>query len=130
MELARLADRDSVERETVSACSVPEGTALAQHLGSASTLLVLDNCEHLLEQTSRLVERLLRECPELTVLATSREPLRVGGEHVFPLDPLAVPLEADSDLDASPAVQRCTALRIVRCVHARRASDVILASLD
>lgn len=105
VELARLADRDSVERETVSACSVPEGTALAQHLGSASTLLVLDNCEHLLEQTSRLVERLLRECPELTVLATSREPLRVGGEHVFPLDPLAVPLEADSDLDASPAVQ-------------------------
>src|SRR6202050_5084790 len=54
--------------------------ALAGHIGERQQLLVLDNCEHLVEPVAHLVEALLRHCPRLTVLATSREPLRVPGE--------------------------------------------------
>ncbi len=54
--------------------------ALAGHIGDREQLLLLDNCEHLVEPVAHLVEALLRRCPRLTVLATSREPLRVPGE--------------------------------------------------
>ncbi|WP_448627800.1 BTAD domain-containing putative transcriptional regulator [Geodermatophilus sp. URMC 64] len=60
-------------------------TALAGRRG----LLVLDNCEHVLDETAELVARLLDAAPGLTVLATSREPLGVEGEVVLPLAPLA-----------------------------------------
>jgi predicted ATPase len=56
-------------------------------------LLVLDNCEHLVNAVSHVVNRLLAECQDLSILATSREPLRVSGEVVFPVHPLS----ADSD---------------------------------
>src|SRR5262249_32666569 len=51
-------------------------------------LLVLDNCEHVLEASVLLVDRLLRSCPRLRVLATSREPLRITGETVWRVPPL------------------------------------------
>ncbi|MEV6256727.1 ATP-binding protein [Nocardia sp. NPDC051929] len=53
-------------------------------------LLVLDNCEHVIEPVARLVVRLLAACRELRVLATSRQPLGVDGEHVLTLEPLPV----------------------------------------
>ncbi|MFD3595617.1 ATP-binding protein [Nocardia sp. NPDC058640] len=53
-------------------------------------LLVLDNCEHLVEPVAHLVVRLLAACPELRILATSRQPLGVDGEHVLTLEPLPV----------------------------------------
>jgi predicted ATPase len=56
-------------------------------------LLVLDNCEHLIEACARLVDELLRHCPALSVLATSREPLRLAGESVLPVPPLDLPDE-------------------------------------
>ena len=59
--------------------------------GLLSGLLVLDNCEHLIEPSAGLVLRLLGAAPELRVLATSREPLGVAGERVWPVQPLAVP---------------------------------------
>ncbi|MCA9776060.1 MAG: hypothetical protein KC800_05060, partial [Candidatus Eremiobacteraeota bacterium] len=102
LELARLTDGDGVEREAVSACGVPEGGNLVEHLSSRSCLLIFDNCEHLLNHTARLVDRLLRECEGLRILATSREPLRVSGELVLALDPL----ELGEDPAHSPAVQR------------------------
>ncbi|MEV7380346.1 BTAD domain-containing putative transcriptional regulator [Streptomyces lydicus] len=51
-------------------------------------LLVLDNCEHLVDEVARLAARLLATCPRLRVLATSREPLGIIGEHLFPVRPL------------------------------------------
>lgn len=63
--------------------------AVADALRYRPSLLVLDNCEHLLEPTADLAERLLETCPELRVVATSREPLRCRAERVFPLDPMA-----------------------------------------
>lgn len=59
-------------------------------------LLVLDNCEHIIDAAADLVEGLLQQAPRLHVLATSQEPLRVAGERVLRLDPLAVPLSADT----------------------------------
>jgi predicted ATPase/tetratricopeptide (TPR) repeat protein len=54
-------------------------------------LLVLDNCEHVLEACAELANSLLRACPGLTILATSREPLRIPGEKIWPVLPLPMP---------------------------------------
>jgi predicted ATPase len=66
-------------------------TRLTETLGGAATLLVLDNCEHLIDAAARLADHLLGHCPELRILATSREPLGVVGETVSPVPPLAAP---------------------------------------
>ncbi|MFI6321021.1 ATP-binding protein [Nonomuraea sp. NPDC050556] len=67
-----------------------EQTVLAA-LAEQRILLVLDNCEHLIAECARLADLLLGTCPRLTLLATSREPLRVPGELVWRVPPLAVP---------------------------------------
>ena len=61
---------------------------VADNLAHQSLLLVLDNCEHVLERSAELVDRMLERGDTAHVLATSREPLRVVGEHVWPLGPL------------------------------------------
>ncbi|WP_328441008.1 winged helix-turn-helix domain-containing protein [Streptomyces sp. NBC_00444] len=65
---------------------------LVEHCGRRRMLIVLDNCEHVVEAAARLVEQLLERCPGLTVLATSREPLGVPGELVRPVEPLPEPV--------------------------------------
>ena len=67
--------------------------AIAAAVGTRRLLLVLDNCEHLVDVAARLVETLLGNAPALSVLATSREPLRIPGEHVFRVPSLTVPAE-------------------------------------
>ncbi|HKQ25770.1 MAG TPA: winged helix-turn-helix domain-containing protein [Burkholderiales bacterium] len=75
---------------TLSAGSMtPEHVATA--LGSKKVLLVLDNCEHVIEAAARMAEVLLRSTPSACVLATSREPLRAPGEYVYRVPPLEVP---------------------------------------
>ncbi|MEU8648939.1 BTAD domain-containing putative transcriptional regulator [Streptomyces sp. NPDC048737] len=64
---------------------------LVEHCARRRMLIVLDNCEHVVESAARLVEHLLKRCPELTVLATSREPLGVPGELLRPVEPLPEP---------------------------------------
>jgi predicted ATPase/DNA-binding SARP family transcriptional activator len=77
-------------------------------LAAGRPVVVLDNCEHLADACRDLVSALLGACPELTLLATSREPLGLAGEHVLRLGPLPVPgpdgVPADQ-LAAIPAVQ-------------------------
>jgi predicted ATPase/DNA-binding SARP family transcriptional activator len=79
---------------------------LADHLAARRLLLVLDNCEHVIDAAATLAEQLLADCPDLSVLATSREPLGVPGELVRPLDPLPDPtamrLLADRGAAARP----------------------------
>ncbi|MEU4230191.1 BTAD domain-containing putative transcriptional regulator [Nonomuraea sp. NPDC026600] len=58
-------------------------------LAERPLLLVLDNCEHLIEDAAALAERLLAACPHLRILATSREPLGITAEHLWPVRPLA-----------------------------------------
>ncbi|MFD5081662.1 BTAD domain-containing putative transcriptional regulator [Kitasatospora sp. NPDC058406] len=65
---------------------------LVEHCGRRRMLLVLDNCEHLIQAAADLADTLLAECPGLTVLATSREPLGVPGETVLPVEPLPDPV--------------------------------------
>ncbi len=72
------------------------GEAVARVVGENNLLLLLDNCEHVIDAAARLVETVMRLCPRVTILATSRESLRVDGEYVYRVAPLEVP-EADED---------------------------------
>ncbi|MFJ8029504.1 BTAD domain-containing putative transcriptional regulator [Streptomyces sp. NPDC096032] len=65
---------------------------LVEHCARRRMLIILDNCEHVVEAAARLTDRLLARCPDLTVLATSREPLGVPGELVRPVEPLPEPV--------------------------------------
>ncbi len=71
---------------------------LAAALSTRPLLLVLDNCEHLIGPAAALAHRLLGDCPQLRVLATSREPLGITGETLWPVDPLPLP-PADASRD-------------------------------
>ncbi|MGW6204955.1 ATP-binding protein [Streptomyces sp. NPDC055089] len=64
---------------------------LTEHCSRRRMLLLLDNCEHVIEAAAALADHLLARCPQLTVLATSREPLGVPGEFVRPVEPLPDP---------------------------------------
>jgi predicted ATPase/class 3 adenylate cyclase len=72
--------------------------ALVDFLRSKQLLLVLDNCEHLLEAAAALADQLVRSCERLEILATSREGLGIEGERLVPIPPLAIPC-SDADLD-------------------------------
>ncbi|MBA8951197.1 BTAD domain-containing putative transcriptional regulator [Actinomadura namibiensis] len=76
-------------------------------LGGARVLLVLDNCEHVIEPVAKFVDTLLRSGPGPRVLATSREPLGIAGEHVWPVAPLEVPGAGagPGEVRESPAVR-------------------------
>lgn len=97
VELAALADPALVPRTVAAVVAVPETPGrpiidgLAAWLRSRTTLLVLDNCEHLLTAVADLVDALLRRCPGLHVLVTSREALGSAGEAALRVPPLALP---------------------------------------
>ncbi|MDR2987193.1 MAG: AfsR/SARP family transcriptional regulator, partial [Nocardiopsaceae bacterium] len=81
---------------------------LVDALRARRMLLVLDNCEHVIEQASELAGRLLRGCPDLRILATSREPLGLHAETVWVVPPLDVPGDADcsaGEVERSPAAE-------------------------
>ncbi len=97
VELAALADPALVSQALAAAVEVREQpgrdmlASLVDALRQRQMLLVLDNCEHLIEACAALAEQLLRACPILTILATSREPLGIPGETTWPVLTLAVP---------------------------------------
>ncbi|MET8986476.1 BTAD domain-containing putative transcriptional regulator [Nonomuraea wenchangensis] len=79
-------------------------------LSEQELTLVLDNCEHVVAGAAALARRLLTSCPRLTVLATSREPLNITGEHLVPLAPLPDPLAVRLFADRAAAVRQGFAL--------------------
>ena len=97
VELAPLSDPALVPQAVASAIGVREAPgrspteALLEQLESRKTLLVLDNCEHLVQCCADLVDTLLRSCPSVRILATSREPLGVAGEVAWLVPSLVVP---------------------------------------
>jgi predicted ATPase/DNA-binding SARP family transcriptional activator len=103
VSLAPLADPAELAAAIAVALGVPvQGKALPieavlRFLAGREALLVLDNFEHLLAGAP-LPADLLARCPGLTILATSREPLRVAAERLYPVDPLAVPPKGDAPL--------------------------------
>ncbi len=67
--------------------------AVEETLRDRRALLIVDNCEHVVDEAARVINRLLAHCPQLRIIATSRQPLGVAGELVRPVPPLAVPAE-------------------------------------
>ena len=107
VDLAPLSDPKLVETTVASVLGVAVRSdrvlpGLVAALTGSEQLLVLDNCEHVVDQAARLAEALLASVPELHILATSREALRVQREYVVHLSPLAVPAEY-GELTASKA---------------------------
>jgi predicted ATPase len=92
---------------SLSELNEPFGIAALQvYLRDRHLLLLLDNCEHLIDACAVTVDALLRACPNLRVLATSREPLEVDGEHTYAVGALSVPGSAQAaDAQVSPAMR-------------------------
>lgn len=114
VDLAPLSDPLRVPLAVAAALDVREepGTPLvdrlARHLGDSCTLLVLDNCEHVLAAAAELCETLLAKCPGLRILVTSREGLGIHGERPVALGPLSLPAPEAGELsliEASEAVR-------------------------
>lgn len=97
VELAPLRDPSGVAQVIAHALDIQQRqyrtieSTIEDHLASTNCLLVLDNCEHLIDALAPLVDRLRSSCPRLRILATSREPLGLAGEYVEVLDPLSLP---------------------------------------
>ena len=97
VELASLSDPTLVPQAVASTLNVrePPGRSLleglVEHLEARKTLLVLDNCEHLVESCAAIANTLLRACPNLKILATSREALSVAGERAWIVPSLSLP---------------------------------------
>lgn len=97
VELDALSDPDLVAEAAARALGVrwstdqPPAAAMLDHLRTSEVLLVLDNCEHVVGECADLADTLLRSCPGLKVLATSREALRVAGEVAWSVPPLSLP---------------------------------------
>ena len=102
VELAPISRPGDVARAAATALSIDEvaGQSLTDTLRARlrrrRVLLVLDNCEHLLGACAELSELLLGGCPQLRILATSREPLKLAGERIWQVPPLAVPPKEDA----------------------------------
>lgn len=97
VELAKLGTPALVEQTVAAALELRDhssrdpATVLAEFLADKRLLLVLDNCEHVLARCGQMVDRLLAAAPALSVLATSREPLGIPGERLWPVPPLTLP---------------------------------------
>src|SRR5215207_3739606 len=115
VELAALSKPELVPQAVATALDVPEQAGrlledtLADHLRRRDLLLVLDNCEHLVDGAARLAEALLSVCPKLRILATSRESLGVPGEAVWTVPPLSLP-----DADGESTVESLIRFEAVR----------------
>ena len=106
VELAEVRDPALVGNATLAALDLRDQAAiepralLASYLRDKELLLVVDNCEHLLEAVALFVTDVLEAAPRVRVIATSREPLSAPGEHVLPIPPLELPRpEAHESLD-------------------------------
>ena len=106
VELAEVRDPALVGNAALAALDLRDQAAtepralLLSYLQDKELLLVVDNCEHLIEAAARLVTDVLKAAPGVRVIATSREPLSVPGEYVLPIPPLELPrAQADESLD-------------------------------
>jgi predicted ATPase len=115
VELAPLAEPELLAQAVATALGLHEcvGQSLLQvlttYLQGKDLLLLLDNCEHLIEAVAQLVHALLRSCPRLTILATSREALRLAGEVTWRVPSLPLPSEIDAAVET---IQESDAVRL------------------
>ncbi|MEJ7765252.1 MAG: tetratricopeptide repeat protein, partial [Acidimicrobiales bacterium] len=110
VDLAPVADPNLVPRAVAAALRLPPepgldpAEVLTTHLRSRRALLVLDNCEHVLEACAALTGTLLEAASEVTILATTQRALDVGGEEVVPVTPMSLP-DRSTDLTAELALR-------------------------
>jgi non-specific serine/threonine protein kinase len=109
VDLAPLCDGNLVAHTVALALGLPDDpthprvATLSDYLRDREPLLVLDNCEHLIAECAELAEQLLRTCPRLYILATSREPLGIHGETAWQVPTLSLPC-----LDGTPTLETLT----------------------
>ncbi|WP_460357781.1 ATP-binding protein [Actinoallomurus acanthiterrae] len=136
VELAPVAAAGDVTRAVLAALGprevgMPDASAgsrdpmrrLIEVLAHSEALLVLDNCEHVVEAAAGLVDELLARCPRLRVLATSREPLGVAGERLCPVAPLPLP-GSGAPAAESPAVRLFADRAVAVCPDFALTEDV------
>ena len=113
VELAPVSDEDAVPHAIAQALGITSQPArpalemLVDALTPQRLLIVLDNCEHLIGACAKVADTVLRRCPQVHVVATSREPLGIGGESIYRVPSLSLPAAADngaSTLEGSDAV--------------------------
>ena len=102
VELAGLGEGALLPETFAAAVGITQAQAgptldtILDQLSKMDSLLIVDNCEHLVEACAALIDRVIRHCPNVTVLATSRESLRIDGETVWPVPTLSLPPDGAS----------------------------------
>jgi non-specific serine/threonine protein kinase len=134
VDLITVADGALIPDEIASAAGITvpghdRVGALTDQLRDRSALLIIDNCEHLLEPCANVVSHLLRHCASMTIVTTSRERLNIEGETVWSVPPLSLPRNDDvAVVDASDAVRlfvdRAQLVQPAFSVDAGNAADV------
>ena len=107
VDLATATDEDAVVPAIAQALGIagqpgrPVQEALLDALGPQALLIVVDNCEHLVGACAKTADAILRRCPKIHLMATSREPLGIGGEAIYRVPPLSLPESGDDDVLAA-----------------------------
>jgi serine/threonine-protein kinase PknK len=102
VELAAVADEDAVAPAICEALGIaarpgrPVLETLLDALAPQDVLIVLDNCEHLIGACAKTADAIVRHCPRVHLVATSREPLGIGGETIYRVPPLSLPGPGDA----------------------------------
>ena len=113
-ELAPLTDGGQIPGAVAAALGIQDASALAiadtviEALTAQESLILLDNCEHLIDSAAKFCDQVIRHCPKVRFLVTSREPLGIDGERVYRVPSLTLPgsdAESVEDLAGSDAVQ-------------------------
>jgi predicted ATPase/DNA-binding SARP family transcriptional activator len=135
LELAEIGQAEAVAPALAARLGVRPGPAMpvedaiAEYLSTQRLLLVVDNCEHLLAVVARLLDRIVRQAPQVTVLASSRERLGLDAEQVLPLPPLPLPA-GDGPARPGPAQPASVLLFADRARRARPSFQLSAANLD
>lgn len=130
MDLAPISDAGLIPQTMANALGVREHlgrpilSTVSDHLRGGPVLLLIDNCEHVVDVVAGLTEELLRGCPQLHVLATSRERLGVSSEHVYHVPPLSVPPEGTGGGASELTHFESVELFIQRAMHSRSSFEV------
>ena len=129
VELAGLQDPELVTKSVMTSLGLRDESSrwpvsrLIEYVASKRLLLVLDNCEHLLDACAVLADAILREAPSVRILATSRQPLGIAGETVVQVGPLSVP-DDEGQLADRVAQSEAVALLVERAREAGAAFEV------
>jgi predicted ATPase/DNA-binding CsgD family transcriptional regulator len=130
VELAEVRDPALVSNAVAAALDLRDQTAtqplalVLDHLRERQVLLVLDNCEHVLEAAGELTSEVIKAAPGVRVIATSREPLSVSGEHVIPVPPLELPSSTAEEPLAQLHQNEAVALFVERAAAASGAFEL------